>query len=141
MRRAASSLAIIALAGAGMTLVLVGCGGAAYSGRLVRVTVEDFRIKAPKQVRAGAVEFLVHNKGPDAHEFIVVRAMGTLPLRGDGVTADEDAFESHTVGVLEPGAPGGTRHLRVKLRPGEYELICNMSGHYLGGMRALIEVT
>jgi uncharacterized cupredoxin-like copper-binding protein len=141
MRSAASSLAILALASASVSL-LAGCaGGAAYSGRVVRVTVEDFRIKAPKQIPAGDVEFLVHNKGPDAHEFIVVRAMGALPLRGDGVTADEDAFESHTVGILEPGEPGATRQLRVKLRPGEYELICNMSGHYLGGMRTLIEVT
>jgi uncharacterized cupredoxin-like copper-binding protein len=24
----------------------------------------------------------------------------------------------------------------VKLRPGRYELFCNMAGHYLGGMRA-----
>jgi uncharacterized cupredoxin-like copper-binding protein len=141
MRSAAPSLAIVALASASLIL-LAGCaGGAAYSGRVVRVTVEDFRIKAPKHVPAGEVEFLVHNKGPDAHEFIVVRAKGELPLRGDGVTADEDAFESQTVGVLEPGAPGGTRPLRLKLHRGEYELICNMDGHYLGGMRALIEVT
>jgi len=106
----------------------------------VSVTIEDFRIKAPKHVRAGDVVFLVHNKGPDAHEFIVVRADESLPLRSDGVTADEDAFEKQTAGALEPGAPGEVRRLHVHLRPGLYELICNMSGHYLGGMRTQVTV-
>ena len=120
-----------------------GCGGSAtvQADHVVRITVADFKIRAPKHVPAGDVEFVVHNGGPDDHEFIVVRADADLPLRADGVTADEDAFKKLIAGVLEPGTPGKTRHLRVHLRPGRYELICNMSGHYLGGMRAQIEVS
>ena len=38
------------------------------------------------------------------------------------------------MGTLEPGSPGSIRGLKVDLRPGRYELLCNMSGHYLGGM-------
>jgi hypothetical protein len=108
-----------------------GCGGSAtvQADHVVRITVADFKIRAPKHVPAGD------------HEFIVVRADADLPLRADGVTADEDAFKKLIAGVLEPGTPGKTRHLRVHLRPGRYELICNMSGHYLGGMRAQIEVS
>ena len=71
-----------------------------------------------------------------------MRATKPLPLRTDGVTADEDAFEPRiTVGALEPGAPGGTRHVHVHLAPGRYVLFCNMSGHFLGGMRTPVDVT
>jgi uncharacterized cupredoxin-like copper-binding protein len=29
----------------------------------------------------------------------------------------------------------------LHLKPGRYELFCNMAGHYLGGMRAALVVT
>jgi uncharacterized cupredoxin-like copper-binding protein len=139
MRRAASALTIAAAAACA---ALSGCGStSAHAARSVHVTVGDFRIKAPTHVRAGDVDFVVHNNGPDEHELIVIRASAPLPLRRDGVTADEAAFERRTVGALEPGVPGSTRTLHVHLKPGRYELICNMNGHFLGGMRALVEVT
>jgi uncharacterized cupredoxin-like copper-binding protein len=135
MRNAARCLAVLCLLG------VVGCaahGTRSAQARTVRVTVEDFRIKAPKHVPSGDVVFRVTNKGPDAHEFIVVRTTTPLPLRADGVTADEDAFEKQTAGALEPGGPGSVRELHVHLKPGRYELVCNMSGHYLGGMRTQV---
>ena len=105
---------------------------------LVRVSERDFRISVqPKRVPAGDVRILVRNKGPVAHEFVVVHTGSSqLPLRADGLTVDEDEIEPETVGILEPGAPGEVRELRLHLPPGRYELICNMSGHYLGGMHA-----
>jgi uncharacterized cupredoxin-like copper-binding protein len=108
----------------------------------VRVTESDFRIKvSPRVVSAGQLRFAVDNKGPVSHELVIVRANAALlPLRGDGITVDEDAVEHNTAGVLEPGAPGQTRQLTVNLRPGRYELICNMFGHYLGGMRTPLVV-
>jgi hypothetical protein len=71
---------------------------------------------------------------------IVVRAASPLPRRLDRVTIDEDAVESETVGALEPGEPGGTRDLRVRLTPGRYDLFYNMGGHFLGGMHAIVTV-
>jgi uncharacterized cupredoxin-like copper-binding protein len=128
MRNAARGAVSLCLLG------LLGCGGtASVAAPTIRVSVQDFKITAPKHVPAGEVIFLVHNKGPDAHEFIVVRTDQPLPLRKDGVTADEDAFEKQTAGVLEPGAPGSYRKLRVHLKPGRYELVCN-----IGGMRAQV---
>jgi uncharacterized cupredoxin-like copper-binding protein len=124
-----------------LVVVAVGCEGGRPTGAgamLVRVTERDFHISAPKRVRAGDLRLSVRNRGPDSHELILVRLHGArLPLRSDGLTVDEDAFERSTVGVLEPGEPGSTRELRVHLAPGGYELLCNMAGHYLGGMRAL----
>jgi uncharacterized cupredoxin-like copper-binding protein len=107
----------------------------------VRVTLRDFHISAPKHLRPGTVVLAVGNRGPDSHELIVVRVDGSrLPFRADGMTVDEDAVERQTVGTLEPGGPGSLRRLRVRLAPGRYQLLCNMSGHYLGGMHATLRV-
>jgi uncharacterized cupredoxin-like copper-binding protein len=137
--RGAASLAVAAAVAT--SLVLSGCGASTRADRPVHITLEDFKIVAPAHIQAGDVDLVVHNKGPDAHELIVVRATKPLPLRADGVTADEDAFEKITVAALEPGKPGGTRHLHLNLKPGHYVLICNMDGHYLGGMRTPVDVT
>jgi uncharacterized cupredoxin-like copper-binding protein len=89
---------------------------------------------------AGDVRLAVTNRGPDAHELIVVRLRGMrLPLRRDGLTVDEDALEPEIAGALEPAQPT-TRTLDVHLAPGRYILLCNMAGHYLGGMHATLVV-
>jgi uncharacterized cupredoxin-like copper-binding protein len=132
----ASLLAVVAIA---------GCGGghAGSSGvSVIKLTERDFRITAPKVVPAGDVRLQVTNDGPDLHELIVVHAPadGDLRMRADGLTVDEDALDRVTVGSLEPGAPGSVRELRLRLRPGRYEIFCNMGGHYMGGMHAVLQV-
>jgi uncharacterized cupredoxin-like copper-binding protein len=116
-------------------------GDADPPATVVRVTEDDFTIHVPSRIAAGDVRFLVHNRGPDMHELIVVRTSAVdLPLRPDAATVDEEGLEPLTIGVLEPGAPGSVRELDMRLRPGRYELFCNMAGHYLGGMSATFTV-
>jgi hypothetical protein len=120
-------------------LALGGCGNAPagdHAERVLPVKVRDFHISVPKRVPAGDLTVAMHNQGPDHHELIVVRAgSGKLPLRGDGFTVDEDGLGAAVVGALEPEAPGVHR-LKVRLQPGaHYWFLCNMSGHYMGGMR------
>jgi hypothetical protein len=135
-------LALLSLA----LLVLPGCGsgrraGADRSATQVRVTERDFRISAPRRVRSGNLLLSVRNRGPDAHELIVVRERGSrLPLRRDGSTVSEEKLEPVIAGALEPGQPHSVRDLRLHLRPGRYQLFCNMSGHYLGGMHTTLVV-
>jgi uncharacterized cupredoxin-like copper-binding protein len=125
-------------------VLAAGCAGSqalSAAGTVIQVNERDFAISAPRHVAAGTVTLRVKNQGPDAHELIVVRSRnGRLPFRGDDLTVDEDAVERATLGALEPGAPGGSRELHLHLRPGRYVLFCNMSGHYLGGMRSVLEV-
>lgn len=129
-----------------MSLALLACpacgsGGHQAAAHVVRVTERDFRISAPKHVRSGDLLLSVSNRGPDAHELIVVRDRSSeLPLRRDGSTVSEEKLEPVTAGALEPGQPGSRRTLRLHLAPGTYELFCNMSGHYLGGMHAKLVV-
>jgi uncharacterized cupredoxin-like copper-binding protein len=128
------SFALLATAGC-------GSGGHQAAAPVVRVTERDFRISAPKHVRSGDVVLSVHNRGPDAHELIVVRDRSTeLPLRRDGSTVSEEKLEPVIAGALEPGHPHSVRKLRLHLAPGTYELFCNMSGHYLGGMHTKLVV-
>jgi uncharacterized cupredoxin-like copper-binding protein len=139
--RAALVVSAVVLAGA----LVPSLSGAAPSGAAPArgphpVIEEDFHITAPDVVRAGRVDLRITNSGPDDHELIVVRRTGDeLPLRADGLTVDEKAIRRRVAGGLEAGEPGRVRTLRVKLKPGRYELFCNMSGHYLGGMEATFE--
>jgi uncharacterized cupredoxin-like copper-binding protein len=90
---------------------------------------------------AGDVVLSVRNRGPDDHELLVVRAPeGEPPLRADGMTVDEEGLGSALIGTLEPDDPRKVRELRVDLQPGRYELICNMAGHYFGGMETEVTV-
>jgi uncharacterized cupredoxin-like copper-binding protein len=92
-------------------------------------------------VQAGDVRLVVHNRGPDTHEVLIARTSAALPMRADNITVDEDALEPVTVDEVEAEPPGDVEVLGVKLRPGSYELFCNMAGHYLGGMRARLVVS
>ena len=125
-------------------LALGGCGGNSTSPagvRVVRIGERDFHITAPRHLPPGRVRLEVANNGPDLHELIVVREPSTpLPMRADGVTVDEDALEPVKLGSLEPGTPGSVRALTLRLRPGRYEIFCNMAGHYMGGMHAVLVV-
>jgi uncharacterized cupredoxin-like copper-binding protein len=134
------------LAVALLAAVAAGCGGSSNDSSpaaVVTISERDFAIKAPTEtVPAGEVVLRAVNRGPDAHELIVVRADSPvlLPLRGDGLGVDEDAVKHATAGALEPGAPGTVRDLRVRFKPGRYVLFCNMSGHFMGGMHTTLVV-
>ena len=108
---------------------------------MVKVAERDFHISAPKRARAGEIRLVVANGGPDTHELIVVReSPGRLPLRADGLTVDEEALERSTVATVDDIAPGSVRSALLELRPGRYELFCNMAGHFLGGMHRVLVV-
>ncbi len=130
-----------------MTVVAVAAAcSSGHSGggtaRVVEVTERDFTIHIPARIPAGDVRLVVRNRGPEQHELIIVRASeDRLPLRSDAATVDEEGLEPQTLGTLEPGPVGSTRELDVHLRPGTYEVFCNMAGHYLGGMSATFTAT
>jgi uncharacterized cupredoxin-like copper-binding protein len=128
-----------------LVAVLSGCGGSGGrrdSATVVTVRERDFHIAISRtRIHAGDVVFRAVNSGPDAHELIVIRTDATrLRLRPDGMTVDEESLEPATVGTLEPAPAGETRELRVRLEPGTYTLLCNMYGHYMGGMHSTLVV-
>jgi uncharacterized cupredoxin-like copper-binding protein len=124
--------------------LVCGCGQSRQAvARAVTVEVgeRDFHIVVqPHLIDAGAVHFRVHNAGPDDHEFILLRGTGALPMRRDGLTLDEEALRGRIVASLPPAGPGASRSITVQLRRGRYELVCNMAGHYMGGMHSVLSV-
>jgi uncharacterized cupredoxin-like copper-binding protein len=141
LRLISSALLLAALAAC-----LTACGAGhllTETGRVVDVSERDFSINVSTQHLApGLVTFRVTNHGPDDHELIVIRERRSrLPLRTDGITVNEGQLKPETVGALEPSAPGAVRDLTVRLTKGRYVLLCNMSGHFMGGMHAVVVVS
>ena len=89
--------------------------------RRFRCSERDFAISlSPKRIAAGSVVFHVANRGPDRHEFIVVRVpAGGLPLRTDGMTISEEKLAPETAGGLEPAESGALRDLSVSFAPAD----------------------
>ena len=107
----------------------------------LHITERDFHISVPKHVASGNLTVTVVNKGPDDHELIIVRATTAhLPLRPDGLTANEEKLTPIIALTLEPAAPGSVRTAHVHLRPGRYVIFCNMAGHFMAGMRTTLVV-
>lgn len=114
------------------------------SGVLLTVTEKDYRIlPALGTVAAGLVSFDVHNRGPSTHEFVVfetTQPAGRLPLGADGLTVDEESTSLHPIGEVSEIDIGQSRILVLRLPAGRYVLVCNLEGHYLGGMYSVVTV-
>ena len=95
---------------------------------------DEFSLSAiPAKAKAGELTFNVENKGTILHEMVVVpSAGGAAALRQADGTATEDGAPGEVPDV-EPDK-GGT--LTVTLPAGQYVLLCNLPGHYAGGMHA-----
>ncbi len=91
-----------------------------------------------KTVKAGNVKFVVKNAGKMLHELVIIKsdtAYDALPVTNGRVSEDGSVGE---VADIEAGA---TKDGTFKLEPGKYILLCNISGHYAGGMRETLTVT
>lgn len=132
--RTASAIVVVLMAAA--------CGGgsgpsataAGPSG--VTAALAEFSITLGKTtVPSGAVEFMIKNHGSITHEFVVLDTdtpAADLPVEGAAVT--EDALD--VVDEREDIAANSATTLSANLDPGHYAIICNVDGHYQGGMHA-----
>lgn len=111
-------------------------------GEVVEVTLgspQPFSlVPSVTSVPAGEVTFDVVNEGSMVHEMVVVPAPdGVEALRQpDGSASEEGALGE--VADLEAGASGT---LTVDMPAGDYVLLCNLPGHFAGGMWAEFTVT
>jgi len=150
---------ILSVVGASVVLTSAACGGdssssvpssgGASSGAsastagatTVSVAAGEFyfhvdRASAP----AGKVAFVTKNEGNVGHEMVVVKTdakAGELPYE-NGEASEEGAMGEIGEDDLEVGQ---TSTLTLDLKPGHYALICNLPGHYKGGMYADFTVT
>jgi uncharacterized cupredoxin-like copper-binding protein len=94
-------------------------------------------------VKAGKVTFDVSNEAmSEDHEMILIRLKDknqTLPFLKDKHRIDESKVKS--LGEVADLKPGDHGSFTATLKPGAYELLCNVKGHYEAGMRAVLTVT
>jgi len=122
---------------------------AATSPTTIHVTLtgeggSDMAIKLDQStVKAGKVTFDVTNEamGED-HEMVLVRLKDknqTIPVIKDKHRVDESKLKS--MGEVADLKPGDHGTLTATLKPGAYELMCNVKGHYEAGMHTVLTVT
>lgn len=150
----------LALAAAGILVTgVAACGGssdsaastaagtaatattAAQTATTVAVTMgspkEFSMVPAAASAPAGKVTFDVKNAGSMVHEFVVIKTpndAGKLPVKNG------EASEAGAVGEIADMKAGTQKSVTLDLKPGHYAFICNLPGHYLGGMYANFEV-
>jgi uncharacterized cupredoxin-like copper-binding protein len=133
LRRGAAVSGAAALAAA---IMLPGVAADASSSRSVKHT--DVKVTpSVKSLGHGKVKFVVANKASDKHELIIIKTSkkaSALPVSGGR------ASEKGSVGEVEL-AGHKTKSLTLNLKKGHYALICNVKGHYKGGMYADLTVS
>jgi uncharacterized cupredoxin-like copper-binding protein len=104
----------------------------------------------PGVVPAGRVSFVAINTGSLTHELVVLPLGPGAEVGQRAVGADEKVDESASLGEAsnscgagagEGISPGSTGRATLDLPVGQYELVCNIAGHYRAGMSTLLTVT
>jgi uncharacterized cupredoxin-like copper-binding protein len=94
----------------------------------VGITLGDMWVKSDTPtVKAGKVTFDVKNEGATMHGFAISEA----PAKVTGGMLDES-------GLLAKGkelAAGEGESVTADLKPGSYELVCFLAGHYMAGQK------
>lgn len=101
------------------------------------------------QVAAGRVSLLAVNTGWRTHELVILplaagEPAGARPAGPEGTVSEAgslgEASASCGAGAGRGIVAGSASWLTLRLRPGRYELICNLPGHYARGMYAELDV-
>ena len=139
------------LPGTVVNVSLTDSGGSMMGGRGGMMSGGSMRLSADQATVAhGTVSFLVTNGGGVNHEMVILpladsQAVGTRPI-GAGARIDEagslgEASNNNGKDAGEGVEPGASSWTTVTLAPGQYELVCNLAGHYSAGMYTLLTVT
>ncbi len=90
------------------------------AGGTVAVSEKEWTITFPSSsIKAGKVTFVVKNEGAIEHNFVIENA---------GV--EVDAIQ-----------PGQSKQVTVDLKPGTFNVLCNIPGHAEAGMKTTLTVT
>jgi uncharacterized cupredoxin-like copper-binding protein len=112
-------------------------GTAQESVNVVLGSPGEFSLGAPRTIPAGETTFRVTNEGAAPHELAILKTDTGANLTVRDGRAEEPGLVDRTAEM----APGSDATLTVTLEPGRYVLICNLPGHYQGGMWADLTVS
>ena len=115
-----------------------GTGSNSISG-----TLQEWKVTvSPNMATAGEVTFTIKNNGTIGHEFLVVKTDildGQIPLDGDHFAEPSPGLE--VIDEIGEFPAGTTESLSLALEAGNYQLVCNLPGHYAAGMHTTFVVS
>ena len=140
-----------ALAGTVVDVRLMNMGGPMMGGPNNGMMGGTMRIVASRQqVPMGTVSLRVANVGSLVHELVILpltngARLGERTVDADGrvdeAGSNGEASRTCGAGSGDGIAPGGIGWVTVELPAGDYELVCNLAGHYAAGMYTDLHVS
>jgi len=120
------------------SIILVSCGGGSSVSTSINVTMTDFQFTPNTfTVPAGQeISFSATNNGDVEHSFVIMKL-------GSSVNSTFAETDRANVYWEEPAVPAGqtvTAAFTAPGEPGEYQIICEVSGHFEAGMVATLVV-
>jgi uncharacterized cupredoxin-like copper-binding protein len=114
---------------------------AAAGAMTVTVKMDEYKFMPDKlTVKSGSNAIEAENVGDMPHELVIAKSdldPAKLPTTSDG-SVDEEALD--VIGETGDVEPGQTGVVNADLEPGSYVMICNLPGHYAGGMYGSLTV-
>jgi len=156
--RAATACAVPALPGDVVSVNLIDMRAMMGSGGVPMMGQNDWRrfrpgmmrvTASPAAVAPGVVSLRVANTGYLRHELVVLalgagQQVGTRTPGADGKVDEAgslgEASASCAAGTGGGIGAGSLGWVTLSLAPGRYELLCNLPGHYVGGMYTELDV-
>ena len=98
----------------------------------------------------GTVSFLETNTGSITHEMVILplpdsQVVGARPIGGEAKIEETgslgEASNTGGAGAGQGVVHGASSWLTIALAPGQYELVCNVPGHYTAGMYTQLTLT
>ncbi|MEI7889572.1 MAG: plastocyanin/azurin family copper-binding protein [Actinomycetes bacterium] len=130
---ASNSVASPPAASAPAAAVPAAAASAPTAGTAINANLGEMFIKlSGATAPAGQVSFTTKNSGAIPHEMVIVKTDKAANALGAGARVSEVGSIGET-GDVEVGK---TKTVKFNMKPGHYALICNLPGHYAGGMRA-----
>ena len=137
-----------------------------FSGKIVKVILTDMGMSmmadgiaqlgaqmcltvSPRKVSTGVISILVENLGWRAHELVILslvkgQKVGQRKAGSDGKVSESgsvgEASNNCGAGVGDGVKSGSATWTTISLKPGRYELVCNLANHYADGMYQELDV-
>jgi uncharacterized cupredoxin-like copper-binding protein len=94
-----------------------------------------------RRLLSGDLTFRITNSGTIDHEFLIVKTEipdGEIPVTGGLFAEDQEGIQ--VIDEIPQFSAGRTEELTVSLEAGQYQLVCNLPGHYQAGMHTVFTV-
>ena len=138
------------LKGSTVSVVLTDMGMRRMMGGIAPMGAHMRLVASPSNTSAGVTSIIVKNLGWRTHELVIMPLSGSQNSGERVPGADGKVSESGSLGEASKncgkGVGSGIRSgsaswTTISLKPGRYELICNLANHYADGMYQELNVS